>query len=54
MLVSALVGPLGGISRAIALLSLSGVAGLMVFGLRVDETRGLTLETAALEEEERS
>lgn len=53
LLVSALAAPLGGIARAIALLSLSGVVGLMVFGLKVDETRGLTLEKAALEEEER-
>jgi MFS family permease len=51
LLVSTLVAPLGGVSRAIALLSLSGVVGLIVFGLRVDETRGMTLENAALEEE---
>jgi hypothetical protein len=50
LLVSALIGPLGGISHAIALLSLSGVLGLVVFGLRVDETRGLSLAEAALEE----
>lgn len=50
MLVSVLVGPLGGISRAIAVLSLSGVLGLAVFGLLVDETRGMSLEQAALEE----
>jgi MFS family permease len=49
LLVSRLVGPLGGLPHAIALLSLSGVVGLIVFGLRVDETRGLTLEEAALE-----
>jgi MFS family permease len=49
ILVSMLIGPLGSLPRAIALLSLSGVAGLIVFGLWVDETRGLSLDDAALE-----
>ncbi|HVU52278.1 MAG TPA: MFS transporter [Polyangia bacterium] len=51
LLVSALIGPLGGLPRAVALLSLSGVVGLIVFGLRVEETRGLSLDDAALEPE---
>jgi AAHS family benzoate transporter-like MFS transporter len=46
LLVSVLIFPLGGVQRAIAFLSLSGVAGLIVFGLGVEETRGLTLEDA--------
>jgi MFS family permease len=49
LLVSELIGPLGGLQRAIAFLSLSGVAGLIVFGLGVEETRGLSLDDAALE-----
>ena len=53
MLVSVLILPLGGLPRAIALLSLSGVAGLIVFGLCVDETRGLSLDDAAFEQEAR-
>jgi MFS family permease len=51
LLVSTLIGPLGGLPRAIALLSLSGVASLIVFGVWVDETRGLSLDDAALETE---
>lgn len=51
LLVSMLIGPLGGLPRAIALLSLSGVLGLIVFGLWVDETRGLNLDDASLEPE---
>jgi Na+/melibiose symporter-like transporter len=51
LLVSVLIGPLGGLARAVALLSLSGVAGLIVFGLWVEETRGLSLDAAALEPE---
>jgi hypothetical protein len=51
LLVSVLIGPLGGLPRAVALLSLSGVAGLIVFGLGVEETRGLSLDDAALETE---
>ena len=54
MLVSVLIHPLGGLPRAIALLSLSGVAGLLVFGVWVDETRGLSLDDAAFEPEPRS
>jgi hypothetical protein len=51
LLVAALVGPLGGVARAVALLSLSGVASLVVFALGVEETRGLTLDQAADENE---
>jgi hypothetical protein len=49
LLVSALIKPLGGLPHAIAVLSLSGIASLIVFGLGVEETRGLTLDDAALE-----
>jgi AAHS family benzoate transporter-like MFS transporter len=49
LLVSVLLIPLGGLPRTIAFLSLSGVAGLIIFGLWVDETRGLSLDDAALE-----
>jgi Na+/melibiose symporter-like transporter len=51
LIVSAIIGPLGGLRQAIALLSLSGVVGLIVFGVGVDETRGLSLDDAALEPE---
>jgi putative MFS transporter len=49
LLVSVLIGPFGGVQRAIAFLSLSGVIGLIVFGVWVEETRGLSLDEAALE-----
>jgi hypothetical protein len=49
LLASVLISPLGGLPRAIALLSLSGVAGLIIFGVGVQETRGLSLDEAALE-----
>jgi MFS family permease len=51
LLVSVLLIPFGGLPRTIAFLSLSGVAGLIVFGLCVDETGGLSLDDAALEPE---
>jgi MFS family permease len=50
LLVAALVRPLGGVAHAIALLSLTGVLSLVVFGLGVDETRGLSLDEAAAED----
>jgi MFS family permease len=53
LLVAALVGPLGGVARAIALLSLTGVLSLVVFGFGVDETRGLSLDEAANEGDSR-
>jgi MFS family permease len=52
LMISCLAGPLGGLSRAVALVSLSGVLSLVVFGLGVDETRGRTLEDSAAEPEE--
>lgn len=54
LMLSRIVAPLGGVSHAIALLSLSGVVGLLIFGSLVDETRGLTLEQAAFESERSS
>lgn len=50
LLISALVGPLGGLARSVALVSLTGVLSLVVFGLGVEETRGQTLEQSAHEE----
>ena len=49
LLVAALVGPLGGVAHAIALLSLTGVASLVLFGFGVDETRGHNLDETAPE-----
>jgi hypothetical protein len=52
LLISILAGPLGGLSRAVALVSFSGVLSLAVFGFGVDETRGRTLEDSAAEPEQ--
>jgi hypothetical protein len=49
LLVAVLLHPLGGLAHAVALLSLSGVAGVAIFAGFLDETRGLTLEAASLE-----
>lgn len=51
LLVAALVGPLGGVAHAIALLSFTGVASLVLFGYGVDETRGHNLDETAPEHE---
>lgn len=51
LLVAALVKPLGGVAHAIALLSFTGVASLVLFGYGVDETRGHTLDETAPEKE---
>jgi len=46
-----LIGPLGGLARVIRYLALLGIPSAAIFGLFIDETRGLTLEQAALEEQ---
>jgi MFS family permease len=49
VLIAALIGPLGGLARVIRYLALLGLPSALIFGLFIDETRGLTLEQAALE-----
>ena len=49
VLIAALIGPLGGLARVIRIMALLGIPSAIVFGLFIDETRGLTLEQAALE-----
>jgi MFS family permease len=51
VLIAALIGPLGGLASVIRYLALLGIPSAIVFGLFIDETRGLTLEQAALEDE---
>jgi MFS family permease len=51
VLIAALIGPLGGLARVIRFLALLGIPSAIVFGLFIDETRGLTLEQAALEDQ---
>jgi MFS family permease len=51
VLIAALIGPLGGLARVIRYFALLGIPSAIIFGLFIDETRGLTLEQAALEEQ---
>jgi MFS transporter, putative metabolite:H+ symporter len=51
VLIASLIGPLGGLARVIRLLALLGIPSAAIFGLFIDETRGLPLEQAALEEQ---
>ena len=51
VLIAALIGPFGGLAHVIRYLALLGIPSAVIFGLFIDETRGLTLEQAALEEQ---
>ncbi len=50
-LIAALIGPLGGLTNVIRYLALLGIPSALIFGIFIDETRGLPLEVAAKEEE---
>jgi MFS family permease len=50
MLIAALIGPLGGLTQVIRYLALLGVPSAAIFGMFIDETRGLPLEVSAKEE----
>ncbi len=51
VLIAALITPLGGLGRVIRYFSLLGFPSALLFGLFIDETRGMTLEEAAREDE---
>jgi AAHS family 3-hydroxyphenylpropionic acid transporter len=51
VLIAALIGPLGGLTNVIKNFALLGFPSALVFGLFIDETRGLSLEVASLEKE---
>jgi AAHS family 4-hydroxybenzoate transporter-like MFS transporter len=51
VLIAALIGPLGSLTRVIRYFSLLGIPSAIVFRVFVDETRGLPLEVAAHEAE---
>jgi MFS family permease len=51
VLIAALIGPFGGLAHVIRYLALLGIPSALIFGLFIDETRGLTLEEAAREEQ---
>lgn len=49
--IAALIVPLGGLTVVIRYFALLGFPSAIIFGLFIDETRGLTLEQAALEDQ---
>lgn len=49
VMIAALIGPLGGLTNVIRYLSLLGIPSAAIFGIFIDETRGLPLEVAAKE-----
>jgi MFS family permease len=50
VMIAALIGPLGGLTKVIRYLALLGIPSAAIFGMFIDETRGLPLEVAAKEE----
>ncbi len=51
VLIAALIGPMRGLTNVIKNFALLGIPSAIVFGLFIDETRGLPLEAAAREQE---
>jgi MFS family permease len=51
VLIAALVGPLGGLTSVIRYFALLGLPSAALFGLFIDETRGIPLDVAAKEQE---
>ena len=51
IMIAALIGPLGGLTNVIRYMALLGIPSAVIFGMFIDETRGLPLEVAAKEEE---
>jgi len=49
--VAALANTMGGLSIVVGALSIVGIPAAILFGLIIDETRGMTLETASKEQE---
>jgi MFS family permease len=49
--IAALIGPLGGLTMVIRYFSLLGFPSVIIYGLFLDETRGLRLDVAAKEEQ---
>jgi MFS family permease len=51
VMIATLIGPLGGLTQVIRYLALLGIPSAIIFGTFIDETRGLSLDVAAKEEE---
>jgi MFS family permease len=50
-LIAVMIGPLGGLLHVIRYFAFLGIPSAVIFGMFIDETRGLSLEQAAKEEE---
>jgi len=50
ILIAALIGPLGGLTKVVRYFALLGIPSAVIFDLFIDETRGLSLEVAARED----
>jgi hypothetical protein len=50
IVIAALIGPLGGLTKVVGYFALLGIPSAIIFGLFIDETRGLSLEIAARED----
>jgi MFS family permease len=50
VLIATLIGPLGGLTKVVRYFALLGIPSAIIFGLFIDETKGLSLEVAAREE----
>ncbi len=48
-MIAALIGPLGGLANVVRYFAMLGIPSAIIFWLFIDETRGLSLEEAALE-----
>jgi MFS family permease len=51
IMIAALIGPLRGLTNVIIYFALLGIPSAIIFGLFIDETRGLPLEVAAKEQQ---
>jgi MFS family permease len=49
--IAALIGPLGGLTHVVRYFAVLGIPSAILFWLFIDETRGLPLEVAALEQQ---
>ena len=51
VLIAALIGPMGGLTNVIRYFALLGIPSAVLFGVFIDETRGISLDIAAREQE---
>jgi hypothetical protein len=51
MAIAALIGPLGGLTNVVRYFAFLGIPSAIVFRLFIDETRGLPLDVAAMEQQ---